>query len=225
MGFKPDNPGANQQPVEGGNNNNVADQRCPVINVSPPAQLILGDSPVENWKLYKQAWSNYKVIAGLELRTEEYRKALFLHNLGREAQLIYNSRNRKFLRQAAEQSDLFVPYPPDEATENNAEANVQHNLPDQQDTVQPDVVDNQPEVNIPVLQPAVHDRNNMRNNIVTRSGRLLDVDLVQPVSMIVGPLFVLLWPYQHSCMSVKGQESVRRLNSTFDSKFGYILLG
>ncbi|ESO87488.1 hypothetical protein LOTGIDRAFT_175953 [Lottia gigantea] len=91
MGDNPDNPGANQQPVEGGNNNNVADQRCPVINVSPPAQLILGDSPVENWKLYKQAWSNYKVIAGLELRTEEYRKALFLHNLGREAQLIYNS--------------------------------------------------------------------------------------------------------------------------------------
>ncbi|ESP05354.1 hypothetical protein LOTGIDRAFT_227980 [Lottia gigantea] len=172
MGDNPDNPGANQQPVEGGNNNNVADQRCPVINVSPPAQLILGDSPVENWKLYKQAWSNYKVIAGLELRTEEYRKALFLHNLGREAQLIYNSRNRKFLRQTAEQSDLLVPYPPDEAAENNAEANVQHNLPDQQDAVQPDVVDNQPEVNIPVLQPAVHDRNNMRDNIVTRSGRL-----------------------------------------------------
>ncbi|ESP03666.1 hypothetical protein LOTGIDRAFT_171197 [Lottia gigantea] len=169
MGDNPDNPGANQQPVEGGNNNNVADQRCPVINVSPPAQLIMGDSPVENWKLYKQAWSNYKVIAGLELRTEEYRKALFLHNLGREAQLIYNSkdlpllkagdvvrikpfklgdkiwkkgevirrlnkrsylirtdegtfrRNRKFLRQTAEQSDLFVPYPPDEAAENNAE--------------------------------------------------------------------------------------------------------
>jgi len=44
-----------------------------------------------NWKVYKQQWENYTIVAQLDKQTEEYRVALFLYLIGSEAVKTYNS--------------------------------------------------------------------------------------------------------------------------------------
>ena len=44
----------------------------------------------EIWKLYKQQWKNYDIVAQLNRQTEEYRIALFLYSIGPEAVKTYN---------------------------------------------------------------------------------------------------------------------------------------
>lgn len=61
-----------------------------VQGIKPPEKLILTGNAAENWKTYKQIWSNYSIIANLEAREESYRVALFLHCIGPEALKIYN---------------------------------------------------------------------------------------------------------------------------------------
>ena len=48
---------------------------------------------MENWKIWKQMWSNYVVVASLDKQTEPFRIALFLHAVGPKALTIFNAMN------------------------------------------------------------------------------------------------------------------------------------
>lgn len=62
--------------------------------LQPPKGLDLaGKQKSENWKLYKQQWQNYEIVAQLHSQTEEYKVALFLYSIGQSAVRIYNSFN------------------------------------------------------------------------------------------------------------------------------------
>ena len=45
---------------------------------------------MDNWKLFKQKWSNYAILTGVNTQPREYQVALLLHTLGDEALKIYN---------------------------------------------------------------------------------------------------------------------------------------
>ena len=57
--------------------------------VSPPAPLVTKRG-TQDWKLFKQMWTNYIVVAGLENEAPAYLRALFLHTLGAEGLTIFN---------------------------------------------------------------------------------------------------------------------------------------
>ncbi|KAL8592715.1 hypothetical protein ACOMHN_037655 [Nucella lapillus] len=57
--------------------------------VNPPPYLNVKKGSAE-WKLFRQMWDNYVIIARLNDETEDYMKALFLHTLGPDGLLIYN---------------------------------------------------------------------------------------------------------------------------------------
>ena len=57
--------------------------------VSPPPALVTKRG-AHDWKLFKQMWTNYVVVAGLQNETPEYLRALFLHTLGAEGLTIFN---------------------------------------------------------------------------------------------------------------------------------------
>ena len=57
--------------------------------VSPPAPLVTKRG-TQDWKLFKQMWTNYIVVAGLEIEAPAYLRALFLHTLGAEGLTIFN---------------------------------------------------------------------------------------------------------------------------------------
>ena len=60
--------------------------------IQPPTGLNLSvKHKAANWKVYKQQWENYSIVAQLEKQTEEYRVALFLYSIGPDAIKIYNS--------------------------------------------------------------------------------------------------------------------------------------
>ena len=63
-----------------------------VPGIQPPTGLNLSSkNKSENWKLYKQQWQNYQIVAQLNKQTEEYRIALFLYSIGPKAVKTYNS--------------------------------------------------------------------------------------------------------------------------------------
>jgi len=57
--------------------------------ILPPSRPIKGNI-AENWKSFKQMWSNYSVIMSVDSKPELYKVALFLHCVGPEALKIYN---------------------------------------------------------------------------------------------------------------------------------------
>ena len=59
------------------------------IKASPPAPLNTKKGASE-WKLFKQMWENYVVVAKLENESQAYMKALFLHTLGGDGLAIVN---------------------------------------------------------------------------------------------------------------------------------------
>lgn len=59
--------------------------------ISPPQPLKLKENASDNWKIWKQAWSNYKIVAQLNSRSDEFQMALFLHSIGPEAMKVYNA--------------------------------------------------------------------------------------------------------------------------------------
>jgi hypothetical protein len=64
----------------------------PLTGISPPSCLDVDDgNVVESWKLWKQMWTNYIVVAKLEDQTEVFRVALFLHAIGPKALKIFNA--------------------------------------------------------------------------------------------------------------------------------------
>lgn len=82
--------------------------------IQPPTGLKLSakDKAV-NWKVYKQQWENYSIVAQLDKQTEEYRVALFLYSVGPDAVKIYNSfdlsdENRRKLSEIIKQLDNFA---------------------------------------------------------------------------------------------------------------------
>jgi hypothetical protein len=58
--------------------------------VSPPQPLIIDKNVTENWRLCKQVWADYVIIAGLGKAEVPYITALFLHTIGVDVLRIYN---------------------------------------------------------------------------------------------------------------------------------------
>ena len=56
----------------------------------PPGTLETTGNVAENWKVWKQMWSNYMVVAKLTSQMPEYKVALFLHYVGAEALKIFS---------------------------------------------------------------------------------------------------------------------------------------
>ena len=82
--------------------------------IQPPTGLNLSvKHKAANWKVYKQQWENYSIVAQLEKQTEEYRVALFLYSIGPDAIKIYNSfdlseANRRKLSEIIKQFDKYA---------------------------------------------------------------------------------------------------------------------
>ena len=58
---------------------------------SPTGPILSARNKAVNWKVLKQQWENYSIVAQLERQREEYRVALFLYSIGPAAVKIYNS--------------------------------------------------------------------------------------------------------------------------------------
>ena len=68
-----------------------AQPAVPLQGIQPPTGLNLSlSNKGEIWKLYKQQWKNYEIVAQLNRQTEEYRIALFLYSIGPQAVKTYN---------------------------------------------------------------------------------------------------------------------------------------
>ena len=66
----------------------------PLQGIQPQTGLNLASrNKGEIWKLYKQQWKNYEIMAHLNRQTEEYRIALFLYSIGPQALETYNGFN------------------------------------------------------------------------------------------------------------------------------------
>ena len=57
----------------------------PLQGIHPPRHLDIKENIAENWKTFKQAWSNYAIIMNIHQQPETYKVALFLHCIGPEA--------------------------------------------------------------------------------------------------------------------------------------------
>ena len=78
--------------AHGGPGHAVAAAALPLTGISPPTSLDVDDgNVVENWRLWKQMWQNYSVVAKLSDQDEQYRVALCLHSLGPKALKIFNA--------------------------------------------------------------------------------------------------------------------------------------
>ena len=49
---------------------------------SPTGPILSARNKAVNWKVLKQQWENYSIVAQLERQREEYRVALFLYSIG-----------------------------------------------------------------------------------------------------------------------------------------------
>ena len=58
--------------------------------ISPPSSLVVDVNTADNWKMWRQTWENYCVIADLGTQPEDYKCALLLHSIGTDALRIYN---------------------------------------------------------------------------------------------------------------------------------------
>ena len=63
----------------------------PYPHIKPLQPLALLNCTPKEWKLWKQLWTNYAVVANITARDDQYQKALFLCTIGREALEIYNA--------------------------------------------------------------------------------------------------------------------------------------
>ena len=62
----------------------------PVQGLKPPNPLVIGLNPTENWKLFKQRYKTYSLLAQLEKQSDEYQTAMFMHCLSDKVLKIYN---------------------------------------------------------------------------------------------------------------------------------------
>ena len=61
-----------------------------IPGIRPPQPLNIDSNVTENWKLFRQKWTNYAIITNLSKHNDQYQVALFLHTLGDEALRVYN---------------------------------------------------------------------------------------------------------------------------------------
>ena len=61
-----------------------------MAGIMPPGKLVTTGNVAENWKVWKQMWSNYMITAQLEMKPPAYKVALFLHCIGVDALKIFN---------------------------------------------------------------------------------------------------------------------------------------
>ena len=61
-----------------------------MAGIMPPGKLVMTGNVADNWKVWKQMWSNYMVIVQLEMKPPAYKVALFLHCIGEDALKIFN---------------------------------------------------------------------------------------------------------------------------------------
>ena len=68
----------------GGATQSSAQAPLPTIQgVQPLTGLNLsGNDKAIHWKIYKQQWENYSIVAWLDKQGEDYRVALFLYSIG-----------------------------------------------------------------------------------------------------------------------------------------------
>ena len=64
-------------------------QRRHNARVNPPPPLNVKKGAAE-WKIFRQMWDNYCIVARLAGEEEQYKKALFLHTLGHDGLCVYN---------------------------------------------------------------------------------------------------------------------------------------
>ena len=61
-----------------------------MAGIMPPGKLVTIGNVADNWKVWKQMWNNYIVIAQLAMQPPVYKVALFLHCIGTNALKIFN---------------------------------------------------------------------------------------------------------------------------------------
>ena len=61
-----------------------------MAGIMPPGRLDTTVNMADNWKVWKQMWTNDMVITKLDSQTPEYKVALFLHCIGVDALKIFN---------------------------------------------------------------------------------------------------------------------------------------
>ena len=61
-----------------------------MAGIMPPRRLDTTANIADNWKLWKQMWTNYMVIANLDSQSSEYKVALFFLCIGVKALKIFN---------------------------------------------------------------------------------------------------------------------------------------
>ena len=70
--------------------NSSSSAAFPIQGIQPPRPLGVKGNIADNWKAFKQAWSNYAIIMNVSTQPESYKVALFLHFVGPEALKIFN---------------------------------------------------------------------------------------------------------------------------------------
>ncbi|XP_022784459.1 uncharacterized protein K02A2.6-like [Stylophora pistillata] len=58
--------------------------------IAPPKSLEVDGDRGDNWRLWKQRWLNYYLLAGLNDQSEDYKCAMLLHCIGIEAMRLFN---------------------------------------------------------------------------------------------------------------------------------------
>ena len=93
----------------------TAQAQPPAIQgIQPPTRLNLsGKDKAVNWKIYKQQWENYSIVAQLDRQSEDYGVALFLYSIGQDAVKTYNSfdmseENRRKLAEIIKEFDNYA---------------------------------------------------------------------------------------------------------------------
>ena len=78
--------------------------------ISPPKSLEVGGDRADNWKLWKQRWLNYCLLAGLNDQSEDYKCAMLLHCVGIEAMRIFNGMKFGEGEDGNKMADILVKY-------------------------------------------------------------------------------------------------------------------
>ena len=78
--------------------------------ITPPKPLEVNGDRADNWKLWKQRWLNYCVLAGLNDQSEDYKCAMLLHCIGIEAMRIFNGMKFGEGEDRNNMADILVKY-------------------------------------------------------------------------------------------------------------------
>ena len=105
---------SSDEPSQASGAQNIAPSPPILQGIQPPTGLVLSAKErAVNWKVYKQQWDNYAIVAQLDKQPEDYRVALFLYSIGSNAVKIYNSfdlsdENRRKLSEIMKEFDKYA---------------------------------------------------------------------------------------------------------------------